>query len=45
MDEFKERFEKGEGDSAIEKTAIDVQIDSLSDKKSAFEKVGFSFLY
>ncbi|VDN55772.1 unnamed protein product [Dracunculus medinensis] len=39
LDEFKERFEKGEGDSAIEKTAIDVQIDSLSDKKSAFEKV------
>lgn len=35
---FKERFEKGEGDVSVEKTAVDVHVEGLGDIKAAFEK-------
>uniref|UniRef100_A0A914ZIM7 LIM zinc-binding domain-containing protein n=1 Tax=Parascaris univalens TaxID=6257 RepID=A0A914ZIM7_PARUN len=40
LQEFKDRFEKGEGDISVEKTAVDIHAEGLGDIKAAFEKGG-----
>ncbi|VDM31360.1 unnamed protein product [Toxocara canis] len=39
LQEFKDRFEKGEGDISVEKTTVDIHAEGLGDIKAAFEKV------
>lgn len=38
---FKERFEKGESEVEVQKTAVEVADVQLGNIKAAFEKVGF----
>lgn len=41
LQDFKERFEKGEESAPVERTAIDVKAEGLGNIKAAFEKVKF----
>lgn len=45
LQDFKERFEKGEGDIQVQKAEIDIHAGDLNGIKSAFEKVGTTNLF